>query len=279
MGGLIPKRWLITGVSGGLGRALAEAALGRGDRVVGTVRDPAAVGLFEAQAPGRAHALVADLADSSSLESVVKNAAAVGDGLDLLVNNAGYALAGAVEEVSLEEAQAILAVNLLAPLALVRFSLPHLRISGRGRIINVTSMAALQGLRGLGLYCASKSALAALSETLDVEAAHFGIRAISVEATALRTSFAGASLRRTAASLPEYAAMRAEMDAAFARSNGCQANDPRKAAEALIALAELSDPPRHFAIGFDAAERIETLLDSRIEEYRRFATLGRETAY
>jgi NAD(P)-dependent dehydrogenase (short-subunit alcohol dehydrogenase family) len=274
----LSRRWLITGVSSGLGRSLARAALEQGDTVAGTIRDRANAGDFEALAPGRAHALRIDLREGEKIAEMVEEAVRRLGGLDCLVNNAGYALAGAIEEISLKEARELFETNFFAPLAIGRAALPHLRWSDCGRIINISSMAALQGFRGLGLYCASKAALAALSEVLAIEAAPFGIRTTCVEAAALRTRFAGGSLVFATAELPEYRAMREEMKAAFARSHGSQPNHPDQAALTLLALTRMADPPVHFAIGHGAWPRIERLLADRREEYARFAELGASPA-
>lgn len=270
------KRWLITGVSGGLGRALAEAALARGDRVAGTVRTVDAGAGFERLAPGRAFAIQADLLDADRVACVVDEGAARLGGLDILVNNAGHALAGALEEISAEEATSLFAINFMAPLRLCQAALPLLRDDGGGRILNISSMAALESYRGLGLYCATKAALSAMSEALAIEAARFAIHVTAVESEGLRTNFAGSSLQQATGRLDDYAEMRIEMAAAFARSDGQQRNDPVRAAQALLALADLRDPPRHFALGGSAVDRIETILASRLEEYRRHAALGRD---
>ena len=242
-------RWLITGASSGLGRALAEAALERGGSVAATFRSDAQAETFETLAPGRAFGLRIDLADSKAIPAMI------------------------------DEAAAIFAINFFAPLAIIQTALPHLRAAGAGRIVNIASMAALQGNRGLGLYAASKAALAALSEVVDIETGQAGIRAISVEATAFRTAFAGAGLRRAERTLPPYAAMREEMDAGFARSNGAQPNDPARGAAALLRLCDLPDPPRHFALGWNAADRAGEILRGRIAEYEGHSALGRATAF
>ena len=265
------RRWLITGVSSGLGRSLAEAALARGDAVAGTLRKADQVRAFEQLAPGRAHGLLIDLKNYRRVPGAVGEAVERLGGLDIVVNNAGYALAGAVEEVTLFEAEAILATNFLAPLAVIQAALPHLRHRRRGHIINISSLAALEGYRGLALYCATKSALASLSEVLSIEARPFGIHATSVEPTGMRTRFAGASLRLAARRFVDYRGMRAEMEEAFARSDGRQPSDPAKAAEQLLALADMPEPPTHFALGDNAFDRIVSALDARLADYARFA--------
>jgi NAD(P)-dependent dehydrogenase (short-subunit alcohol dehydrogenase family) len=270
------KRWLITGCSGGLGHALALAALRRGDAVAGTSRR---AGLTLGSAGDRWIGLQLDVADPDAAKAAVDEAARRMGGLDVVVNNAGYALAGAVEEVSPDEVRAQMEANFLGPLYVCQAALPHLRASGSGCILNIASFAAVQGLPGMGIYSASKFALAGLSEALAGEAAETGVRVTVVEPTGFRTGFAGASLQWASAAKPEYAARRAAMTAGFEQSNGRQPNDPAKAAEALLALADHPEPPLHFGLGFDAEDRITAVLERRLAEYRARAALGAQTAF
>ncbi len=272
------KRWLITGVSSGLGEALARAALARGDQVAGTLRDASKLSLFEVQAPGRAHAFQLDVTDDAAATRTVDAAAQRMGGLDVVVNNAGYCLAGPVEAVSSEEARAEFNTNFFGALTLIQAALPHLRTNGDGRIINIASLAALTGLRGMGLYSASKFALAGLSEALAEEVAPFGVKVTVVTPTGFRTRF-GASLKHAHVRLPHYAAMTEAMETALAKSNGTQINDPVRGADALLALADHPDPPLHFALGADAPERIEAIFARKRETYARTDPDGTRTRF
>ncbi len=263
---LSKRRWLITGVSGGLGRALAEAALARGDTVVGTLRGDTAD--FERLAPGRAHAIRLDLSHLPEIPSAIDRAITRLGGIDVLVNNAGYCLAGAVEEVAETETQDIFAVNLFAPLAIIRAALPHLSAAGSGRIINISSLAAVESYPGLGLYCASKAALSALSETLALEVRPLGVHVTAVEAGGMRTGFAGPSLRKAARRFAAYLPMRNKIEEGFRHSDGKQANDPAAMALALLKLSELDQPPARLLMGDRALERVEAALDARRALYR-----------
>jgi len=270
------KRWLITGCSSGLGRALALAALGRGDAVAGTSRR---AGLDLGAADGRWVPVQLDLTDPTAIRAVVDRAAEQLGGLDVVVNNAGFALAGAVEEISPAEAQAQMAANFFGPLHLSQAALPHLRRAGGGRILNISSFSAVYGQPGLGLYVASKWALAGFTESLAREVADMGVRATVVEPTGFRTDFAGASLAWADARHPEYQALRQRQEEGFARSHGRQGNDPARGAEALLALVDLPDPPLHFALGLDAEQKIRSVLEQRLSEYQAFAALGSATAF
>jgi NAD(P)-dependent dehydrogenase (short-subunit alcohol dehydrogenase family) len=272
------KRWFITGVSSGLGEALAQAALARGDRVSGTLRDAARLEAFEARAPGLAHAFQLDVTDETAARSTVDAAATRMGGLDVVVNNAGYCLAGPVEAVSTAEARAEFDANFFGALTIIQAALPHMRTGGGGRIINIASLAALTGLRGMGLYSASKFALVGLSEALAQEVAPFGVRVSVVTPTGFRTRF-GSSLKHAVRRLPAYAAVTDAMEAALAKSNGAQINDPVRGAEALLALADHADPPVHFALGADAPERIRAILEGRLDACARTDPDGTRTLF
>ncbi len=171
------KTWLITGVSGGLGREIALAALARGDVVVGTVRRAQAAEAFEALG-GRA--LVLDVTDETAVREGVAKAEAVTGKIDILVNNAGYGLVGAVEEASLDEVRAQFETNVVGPLAMLKAVLPAMRARRSGRIINITSVSGLAVWAGTGVYCASKWALEGLTQTLAAEVAELGIKVVNV---------------------------------------------------------------------------------------------------
>ena len=241
-----PLRWLITGVSSGLGRALAEHVLDRGDTVVGTLRRGSEAAEFEELAPGRSLALVLDLTDEAAVPGVVGQAAARAGGLDVLVNNAGYSLVGAIEETSLPEASQIMTTNFFAPLRLTQAVLPLFREQGHGVIVNVASVASTIGYPLTAMYSASKSALAAWSDALAAEVAGFGVRVTCVEPGGLRTRFAGPSLRSVAGSLPPYADAVTAMKQRYAAAADHMPNDPARAAAVIADLADdgpASGPP------------------------------------
>ncbi|MGH7009942.1 MAG: SDR family NAD(P)-dependent oxidoreductase, partial [Caulobacteraceae bacterium] len=155
----------MTGVSSGLGRALAEAALVRGERVVGTARTMGDLATFEAVAPGRSVGIQLDLREEAAIAPAVAAAEATLGAIDVLVNNAGFGLVGAVEETSSAEVRDQFEVNLFAPLAIIRAALPTMRARRSGIIVNVTSVSGLATWAGTGIYCASKFALEAIGET------------------------------------------------------------------------------------------------------------------
>ncbi|WP_313807482.1 SDR family NAD(P)-dependent oxidoreductase [Sphingobium sp.] len=271
MDGVTARRWLITGISGGLGSALADAALAMGDGVAGTSRNAQAARAFEARAPGRAIGIPLDAGDPRQAGEIVARAIDGLGGIDLLVNNAGYAQAGAVEAVSGEEAQAQFDANFFGPVALIRAALPGL-IDRGGRILNISSLAAVETYAGLGHYCASKAALSAISESTDTEVAPLGVRCIAVEPGGMRTAFAGSSLRKSRARLPRYGEQDATQDASFRKSDGRQSGDPARIAQLLLRLAEMTDPPSRMVLDMAALDRVERAVAKRLDGYRRAAS-------
>src|SRR5437762_1247268 len=185
--------WLITGVSGGLGRALAAAALARGDQVAGTVRKPVDLASFEALAPGRARGFLAEMTDEDAIRAAVDGAEAALGRLDVLVANAGYGLIGAVEEASLAEIRAQFEVNVFAPIAAIQAVLPYFRKRRAGHLIAITSVSGVAVWAGTGVYCASKHALEGAVRTLAQEVAELGIKVTCVEPGGIRTNFAAGS--------------------------------------------------------------------------------------
>ncbi len=273
-----PRRWLVTGVSSGLGRAIAEAALKRGHTVVGTLRDEAQFAGFEALAPGRATAIKLDVTDDAGCEAAVGEAIARLGGLDVLVNNAGYALMGPVEDIQLDEASRQIDTNFLGVLRVTKAALRTMREQGSGRIINIASVAAVMGFPMNALYSASKHAVGGFSEGLAKESARHGIKVTSVEPGGFRTKFGTGSLKLPAqvseANAPAVEAIRARLTAFAADA----VNDPAKGGDVIVELAELDEPPVHLALGADGYRMVTEALKARLEEYARFQELGSKTA-
>ncbi|MET0182698.1 MAG: oxidoreductase [Caulobacterales bacterium] len=264
--------WFITGVSSGLGREIARLAVEKGETVWGLVRTETAKRDFEALSGEHAHAVIADLSDEVSLRAAIAQAADSPSGIDILVNNAGYGLIGAVEEVSLSEARAQFGVNVFGALAAIQAVLPGMRERGAGRIINITSVSGIATWAGTGIYCASKFALEAIGRTLADEVAPFGIKVTNVAPGGLRTDYASRSLKRAEARLNAYDISPAHLaESILADHAGQESGDPRRAAEAIVALANIDAPPRNLLLGEDAlhyAERDIATLNRDIETWR-----------
>ena len=244
--------WLITGVSSGLGRAIAEAALARGDKVAGTVRRQTDLDAFEALAPGRAVGYLADMADEAAVRAAVDRAEADLGGIDVLVGNAGYGLVGAVEESSLAEIRRQFEVNVFGPIAAIQAVLPYFRARRRGHVITITSVSGVATWAGTGVYCASKHALEGVTRTLAEEVAELGIKVTNIEPGGLRTDYAGRSMLTTEARIDDYEGAARNAQRIMADHAGHEPGDPAKAAAAILAIAGTDDPPLQLLLGADA---------------------------
>lgn len=247
-----PKNWLITGVSTGLGRAIAEAALRRGDCVVGTVRKEADCAAFCALAPERAIGLLADVTDEAAVHAAVEAAEIRTGGIDILVNNAGYGLVAGVEEASLAEIRAQFEVNVFGAIAVLQAMLPPMRARRAGRILNITSVSGFVGWPSLGIYSASKFALEGISETLALELEPLGVRLTMIEPGGLRTDFATRSRVTSAREIDDYDATVGACRRILSEHAGHEPGDTDKAAEAILQVADMPEPPLRLLLGADA---------------------------
>lgn len=269
--------WFITGISRGFGLELAKAALAQGDTVIGTVR---------ADAPdlpagsGTLHVLTVDLADGDAAEAAVEQAFARAGRIDVIVNNAGYGLLGAIEKATDAEVARLFQVDVFSPFRIIRAALPHLRAQGSGHIVNITSVAGRAPGAGAGLYAAAKHALEGLSSSLMLEVEPLGIHVTAVAPGAFRTDFlSGHSIRKSGAEGEAYAASVGRTSAAFDAMAGRQLGDPARAAEAILAAVAAPEPPRHLLLGSDALRRTREKLDAVIEEMDRWEDVTRGTDF
>jgi NAD(P)-dependent dehydrogenase (short-subunit alcohol dehydrogenase family) len=260
------KSWMITGVSSGFGRAIAKAALQRGDIVVGTIRKEADKAAFEAMAPGRATGMLLDVTDETAVHLAVKEAEALTGGVDILVVNAGYGLVGAVEEASLAEIRAQFEVNVFGAVAVIQAALPFMRARRSGRIIAITSVSGLVGWPSLGLYSGSKFALEGICETLALEVAPLGIAVTMVEPGGFRTEFAKGSRVRTQNIIDDYDETVGLSRRILAEHAGHEPGDPAKAADAIVSVADRESPPLRLLLGVDAFGYATQKLTAQLEE-------------
>lgn len=268
------KIWLITGVSSGLGRALAEAVIAHGDFVVGTFRDAVQADQFTNRHKPDALGLLLDLTDAAATERLVARLEQDFGRLDVLVNNAGYGLAGAVEETSEAEARALFEANVFGPLRLTQRVLPLLRAQGHGHIVQISSHGGIKAFAGFGLYNASKFALEGFSEALAQEIAPLGLRLTLVEPGPFRTGFAGGRFRQAAQHLPAYDGTAGAFRQRMAAVDGQQEGDPAKAAQAIIALVQMENPPLRLPLGKVALNTIQ----AKIDAVQQDLDAGREVA-
>ncbi|MBM7490101.1 NAD(P)-dependent dehydrogenase (short-subunit alcohol dehydrogenase family) [Micromonospora luteifusca] len=239
-----PRTWFITGASRGLGRAFADAALERGDRVVAAARTIARDDFDERHAD-RLLALTLDVTDRTAVAAAVATAVEHFGRLDIVVNNAGTLSMGMIEEFTEAEARAQFEVNLFGALWVSQAVLPHLRAQRSGHIVQVSSIAALGGFPSTGMYSASKFALEGMSEALAMEAAAFGVKLSIVQPGGYWTDLYS-SLSATTP-LEAYAPLRAELERQWA--DGSIDSQPRLAAEALLRLVDSDDPPLRLLLG------------------------------
>ena len=246
------KLILITGVSSGFGRALAQAALAAGHRVVGTVRNDAARQAFEALAPGQAWARLLDVTDDAAIDGVVASIEADVGPIDVLVNNAGYGHEGILEESPLSDMRRQFDVNVFGPVAMIKAVLPFMRARRQGHILNITSMGGYITMPGIAYYCGSKFALEGISAALAQEVQPFGIHVTAVAPGSFRTDWAGRSMQRAPRTIADYDALFDPVRQAREAKSGQQQGDPAKAARVMLAVIGADQPPTHLLLGSDA---------------------------
>lgn len=251
-----PKNILITGVSSGLGKAFAEAALAAGHRVIGTVRGADAAAAFEATAPGSAHAVRLDVTDFDAIVPALAEAERQVGPVDVLVNNAGYGHEGILEESPLDDMRRQFETNLFGAVAVIKAVLPGMRQRRRGHIVNVTSMGGFITMPGITYYCGSKFALEGISEALGKEVKPFGIHVTALAPGQFRTDWAGRSMQRAERSIADYDAVMDPIRAARRAKSGNQPGDPAKAGQALMKLIASDSPPVRLYLGSDALKLV-----------------------
>lgn len=254
--------WFITGCSGGFGRAVAEAALARGDTVVGTLRKADQCKEFERLAPGRSFAEQLDVRDAGRVLDVTQAAIERCGRIDVLFNNAGHGMLGAVEETSLDEARGIFDTNFFGTFNVTKALLPQLRQQGSGHILNMSSGAGIGAVPGLGVYSATKFAVEGLSEALAAEVAIFGLKVTIIEPGAFMTGFATGAAALVRESLPAYAPLTSQVAAGMQHWYSTQAGDPRRAAEAILRIVDEPQPPLRLVLGGDALHGVRAKIDS-----------------
>jgi NAD(P)-dependent dehydrogenase (short-subunit alcohol dehydrogenase family) len=272
------KVWFITGTSSGFGRQLAEEVLGRGDRVVATARDVRSLEELVALAPDRVVAVRLDVTRPAEIESAVVAARERFGAVDVLVNNAGFSIVGAVEETSDAELRATLEPMFFGAVALTRALLPYMRERRSGTIVQITSVGGLITAPGFGAYCAAKHALEAISESLAAEVAPFGVRVLIVEPGAFRTRLFGAAFRALPA-MEVYAETVGPTRAYAAGSDGSQAGDPAKAARAIADAVAAGAPTLRLPLGADAVTSIREKLARVAADVDRTESIALATAF
>ena len=256
--------WFITGASAGLGRALAEAALDRGDRVAATARDPDRVADLADR--GRAVPIGLDVTAPAEVRAGVAAALDAFDRLDVVVNNAGFGLFGALEELSDDDLRRQFETNVFGALAVIRAALPHLRRQRSGHIVQISSLEGVAPVvAGEVAYAGTKFAVEGVAEALAAEVAHLGIRVTIVEPGPLRTEFAAGAVAKAPDSA-DYAESVGKALEWFAELAGRQPNDPALVAAAIAQAVDAPEPPLRLALGEEAVTAIREKLDRQRRE-------------
>ncbi|MEW2145195.1 oxidoreductase [Micromonospora vinacea] len=274
----MPRVWLITGCSRGLGRALAEAVLADGDHLVATARNPAQLDDLIDRHGDQVRAVALDVTDPAAARAAVRTAVDTFGRLDILVNNAGYADVAAIEDMSEDDFRAQIEANFFGVVNLTRAALPVMREQGRGHIVQISSVGSRVASTGLGAYQAAKWAVSGFSAVLATEVGAFGIRVTSVEPGGLRTDWAGSSM----SALPITEPYRPVIDPAVQRlrqASGAQPGDPARAAQAIIRITRVDDPPLRLLLGADAVAAAQAAAEALAASDARWRELSESIAF
>ena len=268
--------WLITGASSGFGRALAEAALARGDLVVGAARRVERLNELAGEHPGRFSPIALDVTDTERALEVVQEVVDRFGRLDVLVNNAGRTQVGALEETTDTELRDLFELHFFGPAALTRAALPHMRKQGSGWVVQMSSVGGQVTAPGFGAYCATKFALEGLTETLsqEVDFARFLI----VEPGAFRTDLFARDAALFSEPMAEYERTVGPTRDYVRTGGGSQPGDPAKAAQAIITAISAERPPLRLVLGGDAIDRVDARLRSLQSELDEWQQVGRVTS-
>jgi NADP-dependent 3-hydroxy acid dehydrogenase YdfG len=272
--------WFITGCSKGFGRILTDRLLETTTaRVVATARNPETLEDLKTSYPDRLLILTLDVTNNDAIHAGTTAALKAFGRIDVLVNNAGYGLAGALEECSLTDIKAQYETNVFGLMAMTQAILPYMRQQKRGHIINLSSVAGLVSMPGLGIYNSTKYAVEGLSEALAMEVAPFGIKVTIIEPGPFRTDFAGGSLH-ISSHLKDYDATPVAQSRAYLQeAHENQAGDPVKAADIMIQVTTMSTPPLRLPLGNIAMDRIYQKYTKQMTEFTAYEKLARSADF
>lgn len=273
------KVWFITGTSAGIGKELAEAALEKGYKVVATARKPEVLRDLAEKYPETVLTLKLDVTNKNDIAEAVNKTIEKFGRVDVVVNNAGYGLLGAVEEPGDEQIRQQFETNFFGVLNVVRGVLPTLRSQKSGHIINVSSGLGFFAFPSYGYYSATKFAVQGLSDALAQEVAPLGIKVTIAEPGGTRTDFIKGVVQPENA-LPEEYPTTANLFEQFGNNNqSSQLSDPRRVAEALIEIAESENPPLHLPLGEDSYDGIQNHLEKLKQEIAEWREISLDTGY
>lgn len=270
------KIWFITGSSRGLGRSLTAAVLAKGDKVAATARNTEQLKDFEAQYPGQLLAIQLDVTNQEQINAAIENTIQHFGRIDVLVNNAGFGITGAVEAFTDEQVTSQLDTNLWAPIAITRAALPYMRKQRSGHILQISSIGGRVGSGGVSVYQAAKFGLSGFSEGLAQEVAPLGIKVIVIEPGGFRTDWAGDSMTyaRDIEGYEETVGKRAEF---FKSGKFVPVGDPDKAAKVMLDIVDHPAPPLHLILGSEGLAIVKASETAKMAELEKWAPVSVST--
>jgi NAD(P)-dependent dehydrogenase (short-subunit alcohol dehydrogenase family) len=273
------KIWLITGSSRGLGRALTEAVLAAGDRVVATARKPEQLDDLVTKYGDQLRAVALDVTDADAARAAVRTAVEEFGGLDVVANNAGYANSASIEETAEDDFRAQVETNLFGVVNVTKAALPVFREQRGGHFLQFSSIGGrVGGTPGMGAYQTAKFAVEGFSEVLNNEVRPFGVKVTIVEPGGFRTDWGGSSMK-LADVHPDYESTVGEMHRRRLETDGKQPGDPAKAALAILEIVNLDNPPLRLLLGTDALKLAENSSTARATEAAEWAHLTTSTDF
>ena len=273
------RTWLITSPPRGFGTLIVQQSLAAGVAVIATARKPEDIEARLGQHPNLLAVRLDVTGEEEAYAAVAAGIERFGQ-IDVLVNNAGFGVLGAVEETSASETERLFATNVFGVLNVTRAVLPHMRRQRSGHVINISSLGGYQAYMGWGVYGSTKFAVEGISEAMHQELAPLGIKVTVVEPGFFRTDFLDEqSLVKTALELPDYASTVGVMRNYAEAANHAQPGNPAKLAEALMTLANAANPPLRLALGSDAVARIEAKHSAVEQELARWRALSLSTDF
>jgi NAD(P)-dependent dehydrogenase (short-subunit alcohol dehydrogenase family) len=265
------KIWFITGASRGFGRIWAEAALERGDKVAATARGIDDVADLATRFGSSVLPLALDVTDADQVRQAVQQAHAHFGRLDVVLNNAGYALVGTIEEAAEADVRALFDTNYFGALRIIQAALPLLRNQGHGHLLTVSSSVGIVPMPLIGYYCSSKAAIESLHESLAPEVAPFGIKVTLIEPGAYATTFTSAASLKMAAGLDAYADLREKVRAGL---SGAQRGDPKATAPAILAVVDAEEPPLRIILGNETLPIARSAYAARLATWETWAAVS-----
>ena len=273
------KVWFVTGCSRGMGQELVKELLQQGYPVAATSRKrESLVALFGEESDGF-YPVAMDLTDEEDVKRVIKEVKAKFGRIDVVVNNAGYTHLATIEELSDKDAKTLFGINVFGTLNVIRNVLPTMREQHSGHIFNVSSLGAYNVGPLSGLYCATKHAIKAISETLAQEVSQFGIRVTDVKPGFIRTEFFGQSFATTIPEGSPYANLYRQNMEFYMGQNGTQIGDPVKVARLYIQLAEMENPPVNMPMGTDSVNGIRQICADTVKAMDEIRSLSATTNF